>query len=262
MSRFTAGLVLMAGAATLAACQSAAYGPWPKRPVPGTQRQYACRVAPEAPILDGVLDDPVWANAPWSEPFVALSGDDAAPRHQTWFKLLWDERSLYVAAVMLGDDVRSGSDLECSIDRQAIGAAWYELIANPAGAVRSAFVMRKGDDRRLMVNACPTLDGAAEVQGSLDKPDDLDKGWIVEMAIPWSCLKPPQASGVEPSSKDGISPVLGDVWRMNFVRRDPALTPPAGDRAMPAPDDLWAWTPEWSLRTGNAEHWGRVQFTR
>ncbi len=261
MSRVTAVLVLMAGAATLASCQSAAYGPWPKRPVPGTQRQYACRVAREAPILDGVLDDPVWAGAPWSEPFVALSGDEAMPRHQTWFKLLWDERSLYVAAVMLGDDVRSGSDFECYVDRQAIGMQWYELVANPAGAVRSAFVMRQGDDRRLTVNPCPTLDGAAEVQGSLDKPDDADTGWIVEMAIPWSCLKPPQASGVEPNSEDGIFPVIGDVRRMNFVRRDPARSQPA-DTEAPAPDGLWAWTPEWSVRTGNAEHWGRVQFTR
>jgi hypothetical protein len=250
----------MAGA--VAACQSAAYGPWPRRPVPGTQRQYTCRVAREAPILDGVLDDPVWAGAPWSEPFVALSGDEAAPCPRTWFKLLWDERHLYVAAVMLGDDVRGGSDLECYLDRQAIGSQWYELIANPAGAVRSAFVVRQGSERRITANACPTLDGAAEVQGSLDKPGDADTGWIVEMAIPWSCLKPPQASGVEPDSEDGTFPVIGDIWRMNFVRRDPTLVPPADTGAAPAPDDLWAWTPEWSAGTGNAEHWGRVQFTR
>jgi hypothetical protein len=67
---------------------------------------------------------------------------------------------------------------------------------------------------------------------------------------------------VEPDSEDGTFPVIGDIWRMNFVRRDPTLVPPADTSAAPASDDLWAWTPEWSAGTGNAEHWGRVQFTR
>ena len=54
----------------------------------------------------------------------------------------------------------------------------------------------------------------AHVDGTLDKRDDVDKGWVVEMQIPLEAAK-----GMEKTMK-GVPPALGTAWRVNFFRMD------------------------------------------
>ena len=52
------------------------------------------------------------------------------------------------------------------------------------------------------------------VDGTLNKRDDQDKSWTVEMALPLS-----DANGLDkPGVK--IPPAVGDVWRLNMFRLD------------------------------------------
>ncbi len=53
----------------------------------------------------------------------------------------------------------------------------------------------------------PKLKSAVQVHGTIDKPGDEDKGWDVEIAIPWVAFAKNSAS---------TPPKLGDEWRMNF----------------------------------------------
>ena len=59
----------------------------------------------------------------------------------------------------------------------------------------------------------PGLRSAVHVEGSINNDQDKDKGWTVEIAIPWTSLKI-LAEG------DGraLPPLEGDVWRMDFSR--------------------------------------------
>ena len=59
----------------------------------------------------------------------------------------------------------------------------------------------------------PGLRSAVKIEGSINNNQDKDKGWTVEIAIPWTSLKI-LANG------DGraLPPKEGDVWRMDFSR--------------------------------------------
>src|SRR5581483_8420951 len=60
---------------------------------------YVCYRAPSPITIDGRLDDPAWAAAPCTDPFVDIEGDKRPkPRHRTRVKMLWDDDALYIAA--------------------------------------------------------------------------------------------------------------------------------------------------------------------
>lgn len=78
----------------------------------------------------------------------------------------------------------------------------------------------------------PGLKKAVHVEGTLNDDSDRDKGWTVELALPWS--------GLEILAKgDGrtLPPEDGDVWRMDFSRFNTYKAPkPAEDSGG------WAWS--------------------
>ena len=78
----------------------------------------------------------------------------------------------------------------------------------------------------------PGLQTAVHVDGTLNQSGDRDKGWTVELALPWL--------GMEWLAKaDGRSlpPKDGDVWRMDFSRFNQYKAPaPAKDSGG------WAWS--------------------
>ena len=78
----------------------------------------------------------------------------------------------------------------------------------------------------------PGLQTAVHVDGTLNQTGDRDKGWTVELALPWV--------GMEWLAKaDGRSlpPKNGDVWRMDFSRFNQYKAPaPAKDSGG------WAWS--------------------
>ena len=59
----------------------------------------------------------------------------------------------------------------------------------------------------------PGLRSAVHIDGTINNNNDKDKGWTVELAIPWTSLKI-LAEG------DGraLPPKTGDTWRMDFSR--------------------------------------------
>jgi hypothetical protein len=254
----------------LTACQSAAYGPWPRHTPPGTQREYACRYTAHPPVLDGHLDDPAWMGAPWSEPFAdAVDPEGPRPPQETWFKLLWDERHLYVAALLMETDVRAtveradaaawpDSDFEVFIDPGTGGQAWFTVRANARGVLRGTVERRVDGAIEPRPWSCATLDGGLHVDGTLNDASDTDRAWMIELAIPWSCLELTSADARGGVNESGLEPVVGDVRRMNFLRRRnaSASTEPAVEPS------LWSWTPTWSPDPRDPADWGRVRFTR
>jgi len=57
----------------------------------------------------------------------------------------------------------------------------------------------------------PGLKTAVRIQGTLNKPSDIDKGWTAEIAFPWKGMR--SLAGSRP-----VPPRDGDVWRMDFSR--------------------------------------------
>ena len=78
----------------------------------------------------------------------------------------------------------------------------------------------------------PQLKSAVHIDGTLNDDSDRDRGWTVELALPWSGMK-------VLTHGDGRSapPNDGDVWRMDFSRFNQFK------EAAPAKDSGgWAWS--------------------
>ncbi len=255
----TRGPLILSSLLCLAACQSRAYGPWPKQPMLGTQRSYACVFTSERPDLNGALQDGLWQRAAWTESFVHISGDGRPSTTRTWVKLLWDERFLYMGALVESSNVtadRKVRDAQLSledtfamfIDPTGDGRDLHAIIANANGAVRDVRFTKPPSQGGVEDPSwnCTGLDGGVRVQGTINDASDQDRSWTLEVAIPWSCL-------------GEAAPDPGQVWRANFVRTDVATESEAiaGEQG-----DQRAWTPSWGSHPMEPQHWGHIQFTR
>jgi hypothetical protein len=79
----------------------------------------------------------------------------------------------------------------------------------------------------------PGLRSAVHVDGTVNDNKDRDRGWTVELAIPWRGL----ADLARPDGRS-LPPKNGDVWRMDFSRFNQYK------EAQPATDPGgWAWSP-------------------
>lgn len=264
----------------LATCQDSAYLPWPREIVPGTVRRYPCRRTDTVPALDGLLDDGPWKTAPWSESFVDIEGwNKPTPRYATWFKMLWDDENLYIGAYLEEPHlwatydkydmvVFHEHDFEVFIDPDGNKESYYELEFNVIGTIFDLYLDREyrlGGTAHHQWN-CEGIEGAISKFGTANNSIDTDKGWQIEIKIPFRCLRPPshvQNDGPE-NIRDGDSPAIGEKWRMNFSRVEWQLEK-VGDGYVKKPGtnaDNWAWTPQWAVDMHQLDHWGEIVFTR
>jgi hypothetical protein len=171
--------------------------------------------------IDGRLDDAVWKVARSTDAFVDTMTGGPAPI-TTKAQLAWDETYLYVAFENKDDDVWSslkGRDdklwtqeaVEVFIDANGDGRDYVELQVNPNGAIFDSYLpsYRKND------NAWnSSMKAAVQVDGTVNQRKDKDRGWTVEIAIPWADTKGKGKYDLT------LPPDPGDSWRINFFRLD------------------------------------------
>ncbi len=235
---------------------------------------YAARFVDIPPRIDGSLDDPVWQSAAWTTDFVDIRGGSTpAPRHRTRARLLWDAESLYIGAALEEPHVWGAlterdaviyhdNDFEVFIDPDADTHLYYELEINALGTVWDLMLVKPYRDGGPAIDAWDIrgLRTAVAVDGTVNDPSDVDRGWTVEIAIPWGVLAE-AASGSAP-------PDPGDRWRINFSRvqwasraeegRYVKLTDP--DTGEFLPEDNWVWSPQGLIAMHYPEMWGIVEF--
>jgi hypothetical protein len=197
------------------------------------RKRYLARLVAKAPKLDGKLDDAVWAAAPSTGPFVnTLTGGPVSPAMKTEAKLLWDKKNLYVAFDNTDDDV--WTDLtkrddklwteeadELMIDADGNGRTYIELQVAPNGNIFDTYLptVRHYEDtvdpKLKPFSWNSKMTAKVHVDGTLNKRDDQDKGWTVELALPLEDVK-----GMDANSAVRLPPEPGDVWRINMYRMD------------------------------------------
>lgn len=96
----------------------------------------------------------------------------------------------------------------------------------------------------------PGLETAVHVDGRLNDPTVVSRGWRVELAFPWKGMG--WLAGRRP-----VPPREGDVWRMFFGRFQKLA--PGGTEISPHP--AWCWTPHGVYDTHQPERWTAVRFT-
>lgn len=97
----------------------------------------------------------------------------------------------------------------------------------------------------------PGLQTAVKVNGTLNDSSDVDKGWDMEIAIPWKSLQ-------LLANERTIPPSTGDVWSM-FLGRFQKLEL-SGKEIQPHP--AMALNSHGTYDTHLPEHWSRIQFLK
>ena len=170
---------------------------------------YTVQTAHTPPVIDGKLDEPIWAFTP---EFKLVDCATGAPSHElTRVKMVWHGAYLYLGALVYekdlqdhsqrhGDLVFSESCLEiyleapASLPTQEAPWRYLEIDVSPTGVMYDARVTNwrlrhpdpavkypfEGDDSYYP----PDLKVATRVIGTLNDNRDQDKGWWVEMQIP------------------------------------------------------------------------------
>ncbi len=211
------------------------------------------------PLLEGKLDDAVWAAAATLGPLVDTgSGAPPPAAHPTagFVRAGWDDQHLYLGFVVHDGKAASPFSRDAADPRiweKASGVEimiqpgdpgdnvdYYEIQIDAAGAV---FDTHWDDYMKPVAGS-----GAQRVFGHMDWSSAIERAvhvesgrfWSVEVALPWSSLVP---------GRTAIPPKPGDVWRLNlYTFRD-------GQR------QALGWS---SIRgEGNfhrARRWGRIRF--
>jgi hypothetical protein len=237
-------------------------------PTASTPREYVCLHARAPVVVDGKLDDPAWAAAPWSEEFVDIEGRaKPRPRFRTRVKMLWDDQFFYVAAQLEEPHVWAtltrhdsvifrDNDFEVFIDPDGDNHEYYEFEINALNTGWDLFLPRPYRDGGQARDdwEIPGLKTATHVDGTLNNPADSDRSWSIEIAFPWKVLGEHAHRPAPPGD--------GDQWRVNFSRVEWRHSVEAGAyKVVPGREDNWVWSPQGLVDMHQPEHWGYVQFS-
>jgi len=199
-----------------------------KGSIPGAT--YFCQQTAEPIRIDGELDEPAWQKAPVLGFFFPVSYEK--PLSPTEGRLLWDDQYLYVAfsaadkdiggeltkrdsptcledvlEVFLQPDPQKGS--YCNFEINALETIYDAYCPDPA---------QKRNFAREKLWNCRDLTVKAKIEGTLNKKEDIDKRWQMEIAIPFSAIP----------SLEGRPPSPGDQWRFHLARYDYSVYLPDG----------------------------------
>jgi hypothetical protein len=242
---------------------------WQDRMQPVTPRTYLCRRAVSPIVVDGNLNDAAWSNARWTEDFVDIEGKaKPKPRLRTRAKLLWDDDYLYIAAELQEPHVWAtltnhdavifrDPDFEVFIDPQGKTEPYYEFEMNARNTTWDLSLDKPYMDGGKPHNEweIPGLKSAVHINGTLNNPDDKDRGWTVELAFPWKVLSE--------QARHGGPPGEGEQWRIDFSRVEwqVAVTNGGYHKIPGKPEDNWVWSPSGVVDMHRPEMWSLVQFT-
>ena len=223
--------------------------------------------------VDGVDHEKDWANTPWTDDFIDIEGKKT-PKYRTRVKMLWNAEYFYFFAEMEEPHVWAditqrdavifyNNDFEIFIDPDGDTHNYYEFEMNALNTIWDLFISKPYRDHGVVLNNWDYkgIKTAVKVYGTLNNPEDIDKKWTVEIAIPWKAIN-------ETYDERIIRPE-GQTWRVNFSRvnwdfelingeyhrkKDPKT-------GKYLPEYNWVWSPQWVINMHEPEHWGFVKFS-
>ena len=222
-------------------------------------------------MVDGVAEKASWGNAMISDDFMDIEGV-RIPTYRTNVRMLWDEEYLYFFAeleephVWATIDQRDSvifynNDFEIFIDPDGDTHNYYEFEMNALNTVWDLLLVKPYREQGPIVDSWDILGlkTAVHIKGTLNDPSDVDKGWSVEIAMPWEVLKETSGSNEIP---------VGEYWRINFSRVNWDFQLENGKYARKKdsqgkylPEYNWVWSPQGVINMHEPEHWGYAYFS-
>jgi len=233
---------------------------------------YTAYKTQELITIDGKAQEPIWGTVQWTSNFMDIEGVET-PKYQTNVKMLWDESYFYVLAKIEEPHVWAditqhdgiifhNNNFEVFIDPDGDTHNYYELEINALNTVWDLFITKPYRELNSPVLndwEILGLKSAVHVDGSLNDASDTDKGWVLELAIPWSVFKSSYSEDIVPRDT---------FWRVNFsrVNWNHELSEGVYSRKKNTQDLLlseynWVWSPQGVVNMHEPEKWGYVYFS-
>lgn len=177
---------------------------------PSTEKRtyYTKKIEGTAPKIDGVMDEAIWSTVDWSSDFTQwMPYDGAAPTSETSFKILYDDKNLYIGyrchdaepdKIVKRMSRRDGFDgdwVEVNIDSYHDQRTAFSFTSSVSGVKGDEFISNDGNNWDTNWNPIWHL------KTSVDSA-----GWVAEVAIPLSQLR--------------FSKEAEQTWGLQFTRRD------------------------------------------
>jgi hypothetical protein len=213
----------------LSACQIQGQGFWgnefPEPKIEYAPKTYVCHKADKLILVDGKLNDDAWSNVQWTDSFVDIEGSlKPDPFYDTKAKMTWDDNYFYFGAYLEDPHVWASitardavvykdNDFEIFLDPDGDTHNYYELEVNAFETEWDLILLKPyhdADGVALDSWDIPGLISKVHVDGTINDPSDMDKGWSVEIAIPWRSLIGNFRSKTPPKE--------GETWKVNFSR--------------------------------------------
>lgn len=236
-----------------------------------TPRSYIAYQTFDTLQIDGVGAEDVWKAAPFSQNFIDIEGEKT-PRYKTNLKILWDEKYLYFLAEMEEPHVWGtlkqrdtimfyNNDFEIFIDPDGDTHNYMEFEINALNTVWDLFIVKPYREPAPVLDSWDIrgIQSAVHIDGTLNDSRDQDKGWSVEIAIPWKVLT--EAAVHNKIPKD-------EFWRLNFSRvnwdfqlNGTTYSRKKDEKGKYLPEYNWVWSPQGVINMHEPEHWGYVYFS-
>ena len=174
----------------------------------------------ESPVVDGILNETCWKNAPTGNFHNNTGGGE--PGKTTKVRIVYDDSNLYIGFECQDPDAAStitGRDSPVSdeeyvaayIDADCDSTTYVLIEVAPTGAMSDAFVVtgKDGSETKVLRDwDSDRLRASVSVYGGGARPGTDDRFWTVEMAIPFKdFLTAPHTP-----------PLSGQRWRADFFR--------------------------------------------
>lgn len=234
-------------------------------------RTYIAQKSSEGITIDGKSEETVWATAKWTNDFIDIEGSKI-PKYKTRMKMIWDDSNLYFYVDMDEPHIWGtlkerdtvifyNNDFEVFIDPNGDTHDYMEFEMNALNTVWDLWLTKPYRNHPKVIDGWDIhgLETAVHIDGTLNNSDDIDKGWSVEIAMPWEALCEADENKQVP---------LNQFWRINFsrVNWDFDLIEGRYSRKKDANGDYlreynWVWSPQGVINMHEPEHWGYVYFS-
>lgn len=197
-----------------------AAGAWgQERPLSEPPPRYEVRRAGTPIVVDGRLDDAAWRRAAAVTLQFPWEGQTGA-KQRTVVRLLWDAEHLYVGYQCDDADVVAHYDrrddptyrddaVEFFVNPKPSQGFYYGMEMNARGTLYDYFYAHPQVLLKRIDFAGVLL--ATHVDGTLNQTGDKDRGWSLEVAIPWANFEELGTTA---------APKAGTVWTANLNRWD------------------------------------------
>jgi len=227
----------------------------------------------EKMAIDGLASEKSWSTVPFSEDFIDIEGIKK-PKFETRFKMLWDEKFLYIFAVLEEPHIWGNlkqrdtvifynNDFEVFISPSGKTQNYAEIEVNALNTVWDLLLDKPYRDGGKANNQwnLDNLKSAVSYNGTINNATDIDKSWNVEMAIPLDAL-------MDLKDKPRNLPKEGELWRINFsrvqwdynVKNEKYYKARKKDGTL-KPEYNWVWSNQKVINMHEPEKWGILQFT-